>query len=207
MFAISAFGAIGILTGIAGILGAHFGPDISGLPVIGSGRLALANKDQPAEQRGVVASHPSPEAAVQPPRPPLSDGSPRDLAAPPRTAEPPLASVAAQAPATSGKDPRAAPAVQHEDAWTVAMQTEPTPSAPAQPAGLQTVEAMLHDNAASIARSQATPVPAEPGRGATSALAAVRVSAFTPSNPRQLVAAVQALEALTNSAGEPGGPP
>jgi hypothetical protein len=66
---------------------------------------------------------------------------------------------------------------------------------------------MLHDNAASITRLQATPVPAEPGRGATSAPAAIRVSAFTPSKPRQLVAAVQALEALTNSAGELGGPP
>lgn len=239
MFAISAFGAIGIVTGIAGIVGARFGPDISGLSVIGSGKLAMANNDQPTEQRGVVASHSPPEAAMQPPRPPPSDGSPRDLAALPRTAEPPLASVAARAPATSEKGP----------------------PAPPQPAGPQTVEATLHDNAAReaaelrataspfqydaatdnaptpmvasvapdeannragplfvrplpvppnssrIMRSQVTAVPVEPRRGASSAPAAVRVTAATPSKPWQLVAAVQALEALTNSAGEPGAPP
>ncbi len=222
MFTMSAFGAIGILTGIAGILGARFSSDISGLLLIGGSKFAVVDNHQPTEPRGVVVAHPPPETPMQP-RPPPSDGSPRDVAMLPRP-DPPLISAAAQVGAflaqpsatsekdaflaqpfaTSEKAPQSEQVAPRDNARAVVVQTDlpplqsgPTAAAPAKLAGMQTVE---------ITRSQAAPAATE-RRGASSALAPVRVTTVTPSKHWHLVAAVQALEALTNSEGEPGAPP
>jgi len=246
MFALSTYGAVGILTGVAGISGIGFGLDMSALFAITGSKFAAADKHHPAEQSPVIAVRP-PVAATHPLRPQPSDELARDLAPLPRTVVPPVAPVTAQAPATSKQDLQTVrPALHDDDAWAVPVRSEP---APAGLAGRQTGEAMLHDNASparddaatgdastavvasvppdetnhrdrgllvpplpvppnssGITRSQVAYAPAEPGGGVPSALAPVRVSAVTPSKPWQLVAAVRALEALTDT-GEPGAPP
>lgn len=199
LLSISALGAIALVLGIVRISTAGFGLDISGLFSKGGNKFASVAEHQSPVPGAIVVGH-RPPITVRAPQPPslqLSEG-PHDLAMMPRAAEPsPLALAPAQA----------APATLTEH---------------------QSLEAMLHQNAARDAGAmdgapvpvrqlrvspdpshvtQIWSAPAEPRRDAPSASAAVRVRAVAPSNRRQLVAAMQALDALTGPADEPDDPP
>jgi hypothetical protein len=195
LLVIPALGAIGLALGIASMSGVGSSLAPSGLfPKDGRELAAVGEHQSPGPN---AIDHPSPATAnpTQPPGSRLPVGLPDSLAMMPQAAEPPPL-VLASAQATPAK------LTEH-----------------------QSLEAMLHENAARDAGvmdgpmpMRSLPVSVDSGHitqpevssalaDARSASAAVRVRAVAPSKRWQLIAAVQALEALTNVAGNSGAPP
>jgi hypothetical protein len=188
-----ALGAIGLALGIASMSGVGSSLAPSGLfPKIGT-EFASVVEHQSPDPDAIVVGHPPPAtaSATQPSGSRLSERLPDDLAMMTRAAEPPpLVLASAQA-------------------------------APAKLTEHQSLEAILHEKAARDAgavdgaptpmRSRPGPVdsgpitqPEVPSALTDARSPVVRVRAVAPSKRWQLFAAVQALEALTNAAGDPG---
>jgi hypothetical protein len=209
MFAISAFGAIGILTGIAGIAGTRFGLDIFPSPPTGGNEFTMADPHQAAEPHAVVSVQPPPASAIQPAHPQPADDSPRDVAILPRTAQPSLAAAAAQDAPADLTALQAVEATLHDNAARAATERAPAPVvalAPPDQANNSAIAVFVAPLPVPP-KSQMVSALAEPRRSAPSALASARVAAITVTTSSRLVAAVQALEALTDPAGERGTPP
>jgi hypothetical protein len=199
LLAISAVGAIGLVLGIVGISGAGFSLDISGLFPKSGHKFASVAEHQSPDPGAIVVGHPPPVTAstTRPPGSQLSEGLPHDRAMIPRAAEPPpLALAPAQALPAKLTEHQSLEAMLHEnaagamDGVTVPVRPPPVPP-----------------RSSHATQPEVWPASAEPKRDAPSASAAVRVTAVALSKRWQLVTAVQALDALTEPAGELGAPP
>lgn len=196
LLAISSVGAIGLALGIVSISGAGLSFDISGLFPKSGHEFASVAEHQSPDPGAIVVGHPPPAtaSATQPP------GSQHDRAMMPRAAEPPpLALAPAQAVPAKLTEHQSLEAMLHENAARDAGAIDGAP-VPVRPLPVP-------PHSSHVTQPEVSSASAEPKGDAPSASAAVRVTAVALSKRWQLVTAVQALDALTEPAGEPGAPP